>query len=120
LGVDVRSHKIIHMRPFPINLFDGIKFDVVTVYLGWFHCTPRMWNLSEWMFFLTDIANYHTTDNARAYFDLNKCTDNNGESIDFLWSNNTMSILKLKGVEFITNHLGSTQMKIMNLKAFRH
>lgn len=119
LGVDVRSHETIPMQPIPINLFDVIKFDVVVAYLGWFHCTPRMLELAEWIFFLSDIAIHHTTDNARAYFHLNKCIGDKGATIDYVWSNNTMSVLEQKGVEFIYKHPGSTDIKIMNLKAFR-
>lgn len=119
LGIDVRPHKIIPMTSMPINLFDGIKFSVVTAYLGWFHCRPRAWELADWMFFLTDIANHHTTDNARAYFDLNMCTDKQGKAIGALWSNATMTMLEHKGTRFIDRNHGTPRMIVMNLSAFR-
>jgi SAM-dependent methyltransferase len=117
LGVDVRQHEIIPMKPFPIDLFDGVKFDVITVNLGWFHCQPRIWLMQEWDFFLTDLAIHHTTDDARAYFDMNRCSDD-GSNVDSLWRK-TVDLLEAKGVKFI-GHQYSTHFEIISLDAFRN
>ena len=119
LGVDVRQHAVRPKTPFPVNLFDGVKFDVVTAVLTQFHCYPRIWLLSDWIFFFSDIARHHTTDNALVVIYLNTCNDKGGQVVYPVDNNLTVNVLGNMGVEFVKSYGWRRGMVIKNLDAFR-
>lgn len=119
LGVDLRQQIIRPFIPIDRELFSGVRFDVISAYLAWFHCSPRMWGLDEWVFFLTDLAEFHTSEKAVIYLNLNRCRYKNKTSIGHLWSDKDIKALSSKGVQFLYTNGPPTTMKINDLRAFR-
>lgn len=120
LGVDVRQHEVVRMTPIPIDLFDGTKFTVVSAFLGMFHCQLHIWNTTEWIFFLEEIAKHHRAADARVYFYMNHCTTHNGTLNSSAWSKDTINILERMGASFTKSSTSIRTMHIMDLTNFRN